>query len=172
MSDPLGLLTWTTFGAVAAMTLGGGVLTVALRNLFHAVLGLVVSLLGVAGVFLMLASEFVAVIHVLIYVGAIVTLFLFVIMLTHRIDSAEEPQTNRQWLAALILGAGLFAMAVSALLRAPWAVASPPVEAASVETLGREMLTTHVLAFEAVSLLLIVALVGAVTLARREETRP
>jgi NADH-quinone oxidoreductase subunit J len=132
----------------------------------------VLSLLGIAGLYLMLASEFVAVIHVLIYVGAIVTLFLFVIMLTHNLESAKQPQSNRQRVPALILCAGLFGGIAAAMLTAPWATATSPAAAADVQTLGREMLTTHILAFEVISLLLIVALIGAVTLAKREETQP
>lgn len=168
MSDPAALLTWISFLALAALTLGGAVGVVTVRNLFHAALALVACLMGIAGLYLVLAAEFVAAIHVLIYVGAIATLFLFVIMLTARIADADQVQTNAQRVPALVVCALAFAALLAALLGAPWPRAAGPVAAPTVETLGREMLTTYVLAFEVVSLLLIVALIGAVTLARRE----
>jgi NADH-quinone oxidoreductase subunit J len=171
VTEPASLLAWTSFACLAAVTVGSAVLVVTLRNLFHAVLALIAALLGVAGLYLMLLAEFVAAIHVLIYVGAVATLFLFVIMLTVRIDDAALRQSNRQVIPALALcGVGL-ALLLAALLAAPWVLVDE-IQPPGVQQIGHDMLTTYLLPFEVVSLLLLVALIGAVTLARREDPQP
>jgi NADH:ubiquinone oxidoreductase subunit 6 (subunit J) len=172
MSEPGPLLTWAAFLILAAITLGSALLVVTLRNLFHSVLALVLSLLGVAGLYVLLSAGFLAVIQVLIYVGAIATLFIFVIMLTLRIDDRAIRQTNEQVLAGIVVCVAALALMLAALLTAPWRQLATPSPAPGVETLGSDLLTTYLLPFEVISLLLIAALVGAVTLARREDTKP
>lgn len=168
MTDPAVLLPWAMFIALAVVTVGAAILVVTLRNLFHSVLALVTSLLGIAGLFLMLSAEFVAAIHVLIYVGAIATLFIFVIMLTTRIEDASIRQTNEQAVPTLIVIAGLLAVLLTTLLVTSWVV-DPAETPPDVAAIGHEMLTRYILPFEVVSLLLLAALVGAVMLARREK---
>jgi NADH-quinone oxidoreductase subunit J len=167
MSDPATLLAWAMFISLAIVTVGAAILVVTLRNLFHSVIALVTSLLGIAGLFLMLSAEFVAAIHVLIYVGAIATLFIFVIMLTTRIEDSSIRQTNEQAIPTLIVVAGLLAVILSAIALTAWTL-NPAETAPGVNDIGKEMLTRYILPFEVVSLLLLAALVGAVMLARRE----
>src|SRR5919108_177225 len=89
------------FYVFALLTLGGGVLTVTRRNAVHSAIALIVSLLGVAGLYLLQQAEFLFAVQIVLYVGGIMVLFLFVIMLVNLDEAAKERQFNRQWLVAL-----------------------------------------------------------------------
>ena len=148
-------------GTVAAIRL------VTARNVVHAALLLVVSLAMVAGVYLVLAAEFVAWVQVLIYVGAIVVLLLFGLMLT-RAPIGREALDNQQRavsaiVAAAILG-GLSVLAVDA-----FGDAAIDLGASTTADIGTNLFQSFVLPFEVVSFLLLAALVGAIVLARRED---
>ena len=86
--------------------LGGGVLTITRRNAVHSAISLIVSLLGVAGLYLLQQAEFLFAVQIVLYVGGIMVLFLFVIMLVNLDQAAKERQFNRQWLVALAAVAG------------------------------------------------------------------
>lgn len=158
------------FARAAFYLLGGIVLVGALgvvltRNLFYSALCLGVTLLGVAGLYLYLAAEFLAVVQLLIYVGAILILLVFGVMLTARIADPTIPALNRQvGLAALVAvgTAGLLGVA----LRRTAAWAAGPTTVVPLSDLGRALVTTYVLPFEVLSLVLVAALVGAVVIAR------
>src|SRR5919112_6906629 len=90
------------FYMFALLTLLGGVLTVTRRNAVHSAISLIVSLLGVAGLYLMQRAEFLFVVQIILYIGGIMLLFLFVIMLVNLDEAAKQRQFNRQWWIALI----------------------------------------------------------------------
>src|SRR3972149_6364507 len=90
------------FFFLAAMILISGVLTITRRNAVHSAIWLVVTLLGVAGLYLHLHAEFLAAVQVLVYIGGITVLFLFVIMLVNLDEAAKQRQFNRQWSIAII----------------------------------------------------------------------
>src|SRR5881397_2873540 len=90
------------FYAFALMTLAGAVLTITRRNAVHSAISLIVSLLGVAGLYLLQHAEFLFAVQIVLYVGGIMVLFLFVIMLVNLDEAAKERQFNRQWLVALV----------------------------------------------------------------------
>ena len=166
---PIELAAKAAFYAVAGATLSGAFAAIYARNLFRAALGLAVALFGVAALYLFLSAEFLAVTQLLIYVGAILTLIIFGVMLTARIAAPSISRWNRQaiWagLVSFILGAGL----CSGFLQTPWphpAQNQPPVELA---TLGRSLISLYVLPFELLSVLLVGALVGAIVIARKEK---
>ena len=83
------------------LVLGGGILTITRRNAVHSAIALIVSLLGVAGLYLLQQAEFLFAVQIVLYVGGIMVLFLFVIMLVNLDQAAKERQFNRQWLVAL-----------------------------------------------------------------------
>src|SRR5262244_107393 len=101
------LIQWLAFIILSLLTLGGGILVVADRNLFHGALWLLVSLFGVAGLFVMLSAPFLAAVQVLVYMGAIVILIIFAIMLTQRMMGIREAP-NEQWPIGLIMAALAF----------------------------------------------------------------
>ena len=156
---------FTLLGVVAA---GSAVLVVTARNVVRAALWLVVTLGALAGCYLVLTAELVAVVQLLIYVGAVVVLLLFAVMFTRApIGPASDLDTGNRPVAAVVaLGtAGLLvALLVDAFRQAYVEVASvPPGSAAAV---GAAVFRTWVLPFEVVSVLLLAALVGAIVLSR------
>ena len=156
---------------LALAVVGGlaGVLVVTSRSIVHAALWLVVALASVAGVFLLLAAPFVAFVQVIIYVGAIVVLILFGIMLTRApVGRRVLDNSVRARIGALIIGGGVFAMLTWFMVDA-WSGARITNRAAtSTAALGNAIFKNYVLPFEAVSILLLAALIGAIVLARRD----
>ena len=90
------------FYVFALLVLGGGILTITRRSAVHSAISLIVSLLGVAGLYLLQQAEFLFAVQIVLYVGGIMVLFLFVIMLVNLDQAAKERQFNRQWLVALV----------------------------------------------------------------------
>ena len=166
------------FLMLGALAVAGGLLTIGARNAVHAALGLVVTLLSVAGLFATLSASFLAATQVIVYAGAIMVLFLFVIMLL----SATQPITERDpvplvWVAAGIGGTLLASdFAVLALTYrdpvANAAQAQAALRGGSAGAVGEVLLTRFLLPFEAVSVLLLVAIVGSVALVQRPTPEP
>ena len=146
-----------------------GLLVVTSRNVVHAALWLVVALASVAGMYLLLAAPFVAFVQVIIYVGAIVVLLLFGIMLTRApVGRRVLDNSPRARVGAFVVGAGVFVMLTSFLAGA-FADERISIQAATATAaLGTSLFRNYVLPFEAVSLLLLAALIGAIVLARRD----
>lgn len=162
------LMARTGFYLLGGVTLLAALGVTLTRNLFHSALCLAVALLGVAGLYLYLAAEFLAVVQILIYVGAILTLLIFGVMLTARIADPTIPNLNRQVAAAALVALGAGWALISALRRAA-ALPHGPIAPVPLETLGRGLVTAYVLPFEVVSLILVAALVGAIVIARPEQ---
>ncbi len=182
MPDPMQII--FIIGAVVA--LGGALMVVVSRNLFHAALWLVVALFGVAILFVLLEAGFLAAAQVVVYIGAIATLIIFAVMLTRRVMQPQPEADNSEWPLSL-LGAVLLFI----LLAAPFApffpgmiervdvwnnakVAAPPPAdtAASLAALGRALVDAgaaqgaYAVPFELASVLLLGALVGSIVIAR------
>jgi NADH-quinone oxidoreductase subunit J len=156
------------FVLLSLVAVGSGVLVVTTPNVVHAALWLVVTLGSVAGIFLVLAAEFVAWVQVLIYVGAVVVLLLFALMLTKAPTGRQDDVSVRRALPAavvavlvgLLLGATVVAGFHDVRLDLDHAVVG------SAETTGATVFTMWVLPFEVLSVLLLAALVGAISLSR------
>lgn len=140
------------------------------RNVVHAALFLLVSLVAVAGLFLILLAEFLALVQVLIYGGAIIIVLLFAIMLTR---SAEYPRIsdNRQWPLAAVAAVGLLGVLAAAFLARPLPQLVEETQAQSpvFADLGNSLFTRWAIPFEVASLVLLVALIGAIIIARSGE---
>lgn len=158
------------FLIVALFTLGSGLMVVVSRNLIHAALWLVATLFGVAVVYALLNADFIAVVQVVVYIGAIAILFIFAVMLTRKDMRDTGPQMNQNWWAGALLAVLTFAGL--AFLLQSWsgfsnAATDLPAGFDAVSLLG-EALTSpaaYVLPFEVASVLLLAALVGAVYVA-------
>src|SRR5260370_21791637 len=101
------LVQWVAFIVLSVLTLGGGIMVAADRNLFHGALWLLVCLFGVAGLFVMLSAPFLAAVQVLVYMGAIVILIIFAIMLTQKMMGQQEALNDR-WPVGLVMAAMAF----------------------------------------------------------------
>ena len=156
------------FGAIAVAT---GVLAVASRHLMHAALWLVVTLGAVAGAFLLLGAELLAWVQVLVYVGAVVVLIVFALMLTRRPTAdASAEVTKNNWLAATVstvAALGLGAVFVVTFGRSQLEVRRP----GTAENIGTAIFTEWVLAFEVLSVVLLVVLIAAIVITRGTQER-
>lgn len=157
------------FTILALVTLLPAVVVVTSRNLVRAAMSLIPSLLGVTGLFVLLQAEFVAGIQILIYAGAIAVLILFVIMLTQGGTGTAVRQANEQRVVGAVAAAALTAALLALLLRTAWPLAAGTLPRSNVSAVGSAFLTTFVLAFEISSVVLLVSLVGALVIARREQ---
>ena len=156
------------FIILSALILVGGLGVVMVRNLFRSALFLVLSFVGVAGFYILLEAEFLAMVQLLVYVGAISILIIFAIMLSRRLMSPEFKAYNEQWLIALVSAAALCILMVFILLQVDWPTELSVVSPDTIQELGIALVSPDqfVLVFEAASVLLLVALVGAVIIAR------
>jgi NADH-quinone oxidoreductase subunit J len=146
------------------------VAVVTARNVVHAALYLVVTLASVGITFVLLGAEFLGWVQILIYVGAIVILFLFGLMLTKAPIGRDSLDNQQRWLGALV-GVGVFAGLVFLIQQAypvQDAVAFQTV-AGTTDMVGEAIFRNYVLPFEAVSFLLLAALIGAIVLARKDD---
>ncbi|MEV4880283.1 NADH-quinone oxidoreductase subunit J family protein [Streptomyces cyaneofuscatus] len=160
------------FVLVGLATLGAAVITVTTRQLVHAALWLVVALGGLAVEYLLLTAEFIAWVQVLIYVGSIVVLLLFGLMLTRApIGRSPDADSGNRWVAlgvALASAAALVWVVVDAF-RTTWIDLEGPAQGSTAVT-GAFLFRNWVLPFEALSVLLLAALVGAIVLSRKHDS--
>lgn len=154
------------FLASAAVALLGALLAVGLRNIFHNILGFALGMLGVAGIFASLGSDFLAAVFVLVYVGAVAIAMVYAVMLSHPLDQPHVPRSGWKIAGAAALAAAVAFALWRVLQRAPWLPAEPGGDGGAALA-GTRFLTDYVLAFELVSVLLLVAMMGAVMVARR-----
>jgi NADH-quinone oxidoreductase subunit J len=159
------------FVIAATVIVLGALGVVLLRHPVHAALALVQTLFGVAVLFIAQDAHFLAAVQVIVYAGAIVVLFLFVIMLlgVDQIDNIRtEPLVGQRPMAALA-GVSLLALLVASILRGSHVIRDASVAATepNINRLAKSLFTDYVFAFEVTSVLLVVAVVGAVVLARR-----
>ncbi len=158
------------FWAFALLTLGGGVLTILSRSAVHSAVWLIVSLLGTAGLFLLQKAEFLFAVQIILYVGGIMVLFLFVIMLVNLDQHAAERQFNGQWwlggAAVALVGVEMAYFFWKGLPSLPPAVATAGEIAGNTERIADLLFTDYLVPFEVASILLLVAVVGSVLMAR------
>ena len=157
------------FYLFALLTLVSGFVTVTSKNVVHSAFSLLFTLFGVAGIYVLLGADFIGVVQLLVYVGGILILMIFGVMITNQITSVDIKSGTRQVVPAII-GVGLFAGAItSMMLRTNWN--SQPAEnmVTTTYSLGRLLLTEYVLIFEILGMLLLIALIGAASIARKDK---
>ena len=159
------------FGTIAVVS---AILVITQHNVVHSAMFLAATLLSVAGIFLTLQAEFLAGVQVIVYVGGILVLFVFVMMLIALGRSASERQFNRQWMLAVVTSVILVFEFAYVILRGKDSfILLPPVPPPAVAAAGNSQLvgtalyTSYLLPFEIASILLLVAIVGAVVLSKK-----
>jgi NADH-quinone oxidoreductase subunit J len=162
------------FGVVAAVALLSAILVVRSRNLVHAVLWLGLTLADTAVLYAMLGASFLAAVQVLLYVGGVVTLMIFGVMLTRRHDGLAVPAERERPARGAVAAAALFGIVAAAVARSDLQGSAPVVDPTAstqvvTQSIGVSLLSTHVLAFEVLSVLLLAAIIGAVVIARRRD---
>lgn len=160
------------FWCFAIIVIGSALIVVLSKNMIYSVFSLLFTFLGVAGIYVLLNADFLAVTQIMIYIGGILVLLIFGVMLTNRITGVEikSGQTGK----IQIVFAGLISFAVILLLillaiKANWFSGPSPKELIStIEPIGHKLLTKYLLAFESASVLLLIAIIGAALIARRK----
>jgi NADH-quinone oxidoreductase subunit J len=158
------------FYLLSGLAVLGGVLVITRKNAVHSALALILTLLALAGLYLMLYAPFVAGVQIILYAGGIMVLFLFVIMLVNLEHSEKEDQFNHQWVAGVLAAAalsGLFlATYVTGRALFPQRVLQLP-EQSNTQSVAVLLYGNYMFRFEIASLLLLVAIIGAVVMAKK-----
>jgi NADH-quinone oxidoreductase subunit J len=158
------------FYMLSGVAILSGIMVITRKNPVHSALALILTLLSLAGLYLMLYAPFVAGVQIILYVGGIMVLFLFVIMLVNLERSQRERRFNQQWiagtLAAIVLGALFISIYVKGKSLFPQPVAPLP-EAENTQRVGQVLYSNYMFPFEIASLLLLVAIIGAVVMAKK-----
>ncbi|MDI6752682.1 MAG: NADH-quinone oxidoreductase subunit J [bacterium] len=156
------------FYILAGMAVTSAILVVSLKNLVRAILALASLFLSIAGLYILLSAEFLGLVQILVYIGGVILLFLFLIMLTENLF-----EKNKVNLFQRITGVGLvlllFSIIISIFMKQPFQAI--PKTDYSIQELGKHLLTDYLVPFEVVSLLLLVALIGAIVIAKKEENK-
>lgn len=156
------------FYFIAGITIASALGVAFSQNVVYSAFSLMGALLGAAGLYAFLAADFVAVVQILVYVGGILVLTLFAIMLTHQIADVQVSNRSVGRLPALALVGGLGAIMGWAITRAPWARGELKNPEPTTFGIGESFLGPYLLPFELASIVLLTALVGAVVLSRKE----
>jgi len=163
-------MTWeeVIFFVIAAVAVAGGLGVVLARSVIHSALFLILALLSVAGIFVLLAADFLAIVQVLVYGGAVTILILFAMMLTRVRDLPSAPDGPQKPIA--FVAAIAFAVtSIAAIAGTEFPNESDKINIVSFEEIGKALFTTWAVPFEIASLVLMVALLGAIIIARGEE---
>jgi NADH-quinone oxidoreductase subunit J len=161
-----------SFAIIAVFTVAGALAALTLRNLVHCVLALVLTFTGLAGLYLQLGAQFVGFAQILVYVGAVAILIVFAILLTQSHEPLARLAVSPGWITSNLVAAAVFAVLA-------WSIRSSAVSArpilprpeVTVRQIGDALMSQFVLPLEVIGLLLTAALVGAVTIAMREQGR-
>jgi NADH-quinone oxidoreductase subunit J len=161
------------FYLLSGLAVLGGLLVITRRNAVHSALALILTLLAVAGLYLMLYAPFVAGVQIIVYAGGIMVLFLFVIMLVNIERTVKERQFNRIWPVGLAASVALLVLFVSVLVKGSKLKLFPEgglplAEANNTQKIGEMLYGNYMFAFEIASLLLLVAILGAVIMTKRK----
>ena len=156
------------FYIFALMTLACGLIVVYSRNIIHSGFALLGTFVGVAGLYGVASSSFLFAAQILIYVGGVLIVILFAIMLTRGIQNAGQSNPSQGVLPATLIGAVTSALLILVAVTYPWPLQQPAEVEASVPPIGHALLSTYVVPFEFLSVLLVAVLVGSVMLVRKE----
>ena len=157
------------FFVFAALTVGSALFAAMAKNIVHSAFSLMATFFGVAGIYAILGSDFLAVTQVIVYVGGILILIVFGVLLTDRVPEEFRVTKARNYLPALLAAGLVFAALAGGIMSAKWPKlirGQLPEAETTVEAIGRSLLTDYLLPFEFASILLLIVLVGAARLAR------
>jgi NADH-quinone oxidoreductase subunit J len=158
------------FYMLSGLAILGGILVITRKNAVHSALALILTLLALAGLYLMLYAPFVAGVQIILYAGGIMVLFLFVIMLVNLERSQKEEQYNQQWLAGILASLALGGLFIGIYVKGNALLpvhAIKMAEESNTQQIGLLLYGNYMFTFEIASLLLLVAIIGAVVMAKK-----
>jgi NAD(P)H-quinone oxidoreductase subunit 6 len=156
------------FYLLAALTVAGAAGVALSRNILYSSIGLLMALLGAGSLYVFLSADFVAVTQLLIYIGGVLVLILFAVMLTNRITEVNVSNTSFGLFGGFLLFVSAAPVLLAVATLTPWNTRTPDALAPTTQAIGNGFLTTWLLPFEVASLVLLATLVGAVVIARKE----
>ncbi len=160
------------FYGFALLTVLAGFFVVFSRNIVHAGFALMFTLLGVAGLFAQLGADFLAITQVIVYIGGVLILILFVVMMT-RMPRGDAPRRGFDHMVpAGVLALALFALLYKIATGTRWPESEPGEAVPTISEIGTRLMTTHIFPFEFASLVLLVAMIGAAILIRERRAEP
>jgi NADH-quinone oxidoreductase subunit J len=153
----------------AIITLGAGAVVVFSRNIVHSAFALLFAFFGVAGLYVLLMADFLAITQLMIYVGGILVLVLFGVMLTSQVLDVQIKSGTIQTIPAVLAASALAGTLVGIFWSTEWKTTSAPPMEVTAAKIGEMLLTSYLLPFEIASVVLLAALIGAAMIARREK---
>lgn len=160
------LFSWI-FGSLMVVSCVAMMLT---RNLFYAAIILMLAFLAVAATYILYGAEFVAISQIVIYVGGVLVLLVFGILLTHRIEGYKVEVSSYRIIPGLLISGAFFYLLVNVIHNLPDTAGAIAQQGKTIEQIGVNLVTENILVFEAVAILLLVALIGAATIAKPEKS--
>lgn len=157
------------FWLFASVTVASAAVVVLSRKLIYSAFALLFTFFGVAGLYVLLGADFLAAVQLLVYVGGILVLLLFGVMLTHKLYDLDLKSGFSQFGPSLVAAGAVFALLLAMALKTPWKVTGGRLPAPTTAELGQQFLGTYLLPFEVASVLLLVALMGATLIVRRRK---
>lgn len=157
------------FYIFALLTITSAVFLVSTRNIMYSAMALFVTLLSIAALYLLLRADFIAITQIMVYVGGILILLLFGIMLTHRITSIDIKTNNLNIIPAVIFTVGITAIIIVIMLTTKWRITIPVQNETTISEIGRQLLSSYLLPFEIASIVLLIALIGSAMYARKNK---
>lgn len=155
------------FYVLATITVVSVVIVVFNKNVIHSAFALFFTLFAVSGFYVLLRADFIAVTQIMIYVGGILILLLFGVMLTTKITDIQISTKNLNQIPAVIFSVGIIAILVFIIISTKWNIKQPSVNEETVSQIGKMLLTDYLLPFEIASIVLLVALIGSAMFARK-----
>lgn len=173
MYELKGLMQFAVY-ALMGISIVWAICAVTLRSLFHSALCFTAVLLGIAGIFVVLHAEFLAAVQVLIYVGAVMTLVIFAVMLTERFTDKTVRQNNAQSWIGLLSGVAFLTLLIKVIVATPWpkhpdAVSATIMTSQNTKSIGIALLSQYVFPFEVLAVVLTAVVIGAVVIAKKDK---
>jgi NAD(P)H-quinone oxidoreductase subunit 6 len=156
------------FYIVAFVVVGGGVVVTFSRNIVHSAFALLIALAGVSAAFAMLGADFVAACQMIVYIGGVVVLILFAVLLTNRVYDVQVTNRSVGTIPGIAMGAGLAAVIGFVAVETPFGAGHGRLPTPTTVEIGDALLGPYLLPFEVISILLLVAAIGAIVVARKE----
>jgi NADH-quinone oxidoreductase subunit J len=155
------------FYVFAVLTIASAAMMVFSRSVIYSAIGLLFSFAGVAAIYVLLAADFLAIVQILVYVGGILVLLLFGVMLSQRITNVEMRSGTLQMIPAVLVVIGIFVILVRVITGTTWPVIAAGDFTPTAARIGTLFMTDYLIPFEIVSVLLLAALIGAAFIARK-----
>ncbi|MFA3783085.1 NADH-quinone oxidoreductase subunit J [Melioribacteraceae bacterium 4301-Me] len=157
------------FYLFAAITISSGFVVVSSRNIIYSAFALLFTFFGVAGIYVLLGADFIAIVQILVYVGGILILLLFGVMLTNKITNVDIRTGSIHVLPGAIAVGIILGLLSSAMIWTEWKTQPSETPVTTTTALGKLLLNDYILIFELLGILLLIVLIGAASIARREQ---